>query len=287
MLDTPEYNPAIQVYVPGSPFTEVAIEQFKNSDGMIVSTPYLKEVYSEYNEHIYVVPNSIDTVLWGKARKESRPGIRIGWAGGASHEEDLRVIEPIFDKLLAKYKDLSFVFVHGVPPFLRDKKGIEHITKWARIDRYPQHIASLDWDIALAPLKDNAFNRGKSNLRWLESAALGIPCVASNVGHFKETIRHGEDGFLADSADDFVTHISTLIEDKKLRHQVGARAKARVDQDFNVDKTAAQYVSYLEEVIAKGGVKTPPSLLKGIEDDIKPMPMLAEGEEPKLEEVVT
>ena len=36
------------------------------------------------------------------------------------------------------------------------------------IDQYPAKLASLDLDLALAPLEQNLFNECKSNLRLLE-----------------------------------------------------------------------------------------------------------------------
>lgn len=280
---TPEYNPATKVYFPGSPFTDVALKQFRNSDGMIVSTPYLKEVYSEYNEHIYVVPNSIDLELWDKAKRISKPGIRIGWAGGANHEKDLAMLENIIPRIVGKYPHARFVLVHGVPHSIRKLNGVETIYKFARVDRYPQHIANQGWDIAMAPLIPNSFNYGKSNLRWLEAAALGIPCVASKVGHFAETIRHGQDGLLAETEEEFERHLEALITNKKLRRAIGMAARQRIATDFNVDNVAQQYAEFLHEVVKRGPVKSPPSLAVGIEEEITPLEPLVNDEIPGME----
>lgn len=258
ILSTPTYNPADPWYAPGTEFRSVAVEQFKAADGIICSTPYLAELYRDLCEHTYVVPNSIDFDLWGRLKYRNRPGIRIGWAGGASHTEDLEIVRPAVDAILKKYPDAKFVFVHGIPEFFKNQERVECVYKFARIDKYPALLAGQDFDIGLAPLVDNAFNRGKSNLRWLEYAAMGIPCVASNVGHFAETIKHGEDGLLADGPEDFITHLSDLIEDRKYRRQIGANAKARVDQNFNVDRVAEHYVETLRAIVAKGPTKEAP-----------------------------
>lgn len=258
-LSVAEYNPAWDSYWPGSPYRDIAISHLKESDGIIVSTPYLKEVYSEFNANIWVVPNAIDFPTWDRVQRKRRPGIRIGWAGGASHEEDMRTILPAIKNVLAKHKGVEFVMVNGpaqsgLPSWLKDVKGVTHVSKWARIDKYAQSLAHLDFDIGIAPLVDNAFNRGKSNLRWLEYSALGIPTVASRVGHFAETCRDGADAFLADDAAEFEAKLDLLIKDRKLRTQMGARANARIRRDFNVDATAQLYVEALREAIA---LKTP------------------------------
>lgn len=260
-ISTPEYNPAFSGYAPGQEFRRIANSQFEYADAMIVSTPYLREVYSHLNDHIYVVPNSIDFRAWN-VKPRSRPGIRIGWAGGYNHHKDLKIIEPVIKNILAKHRDVKFSLVHGAPLHLREIPGVEFVSKFAPIHQYPRHIAAQDWDIALAPLVDNAFNRGKSNLRWLESGALGIPCVASKVGYFAETIEHGIDGFLADHvgdtkkhAEEFEKYLDILITDRKLRTAMGLRAKDRINRDFNVDKVVYTYVEHLKDIIARGQVE--------------------------------
>ncbi|MND94746.1 hypothetical protein D3C80_869770 [compost metagenome] len=48
-------------------------------------------------------------------------------------------------------------------------------------DQYPQKLASLHLDLALAPLGHGLFDACKSNVRLLEYAACGYPVVCSDV----------------------------------------------------------------------------------------------------------
>ena len=253
ILSTPTYNPASNCYDPGMKFRDLAVQQFRAADGMIVSTPYLKELYSDFNDNIYVVPNSLDFKVWDRVQRRKHSGIKIGWAGGASHDEDLRIVEPVIHKLLEKYRDLRFTFVHGGSIF-RNIPRVECVDKFSRVDKYPAFLGARGWDIGIAPLVDNAFNRGKSNLRWLENAGLRTPCVASNVGHFAETINRGKDGLLCDDEEDWIEHLSYLIENKKARKEMGNNAYLRVRADFNTDTSVKAYQSILRQVVEKGAV---------------------------------
>lgn len=257
ILSTPDYNPASIAYnEPGSYCRNVAVAQFRASDAMIVSTPSLKEAYAEFCDHIYIVPNSLDFRIWDNVKqRRNKDLIRIGWAGGASHNDDLKIIEPVVHKTLEKHPTAQFTFVHGIPPFLRDIPRVETVAKFARIDRYPQFMASRNFDIGMAPLVDNAFNRAKSNLRWLEYAGLRVPCVASKVGHFEETIRHGEDGLLCHSEQDWLDSIDFLIHDESARRKMGKAANARARKDFNVDIVTADYCRILSEISDRGQVR--------------------------------
>lgn len=256
MLSTADYNPAAAFYAPGSDFRNLAIQQFSAADAMIVSTQHLKEVYSDFCPNIHVIENSMDLSIWDRTKKKRRPGeIRIGWAGGASHLEDLRIIEPVVRKILEKYRQARFVFVHGMPDFFKGIRGVEHANKWSRIDKYPAFLASRGFDIGVAPLVDNAFNRGKSNLRWLEYGAMRVPCVASQVGHFEETIRDGVDGILCKTEQEWIDAISELIENKETRLNIGNAAYKRIRTDFNTDKNVWRYEQAMRSIYETGQVK--------------------------------
>ncbi len=259
ILSTPSYNPADSAYEPGSFHRNVAVEQFRMSDAMIVSTPYLAEVYSEHNRNIHVVPNCLDFRKWDNLKhRRNKDVVRIGWAGGASHDEDLRIIEPVVRKTLEKHPTVRFCFVHGIAPFLRNIDRVDFISQFTRIDRYPQFLASRSFDIGMAPLVDNSFNRAKSNLRWLEYAGLKVPCVASDVGHFKETITQAKDGLLCYSEQDWLDSLDFLIHDSNARKAIGKAANAKARRDFNVDKEVFRYAKILREVAEKGQtVKVP------------------------------
>lgn len=261
ILSCPEYNPAAGTYGPNNNTRKLTVQQLRESDAVFVTTPYLKEIYSEFNDHVYMLPNSIDFKLWGKApRRVNKGKITIGWVGGANHNDDLLIIEPAIEYLTAKYPHVEFVFGHGMHPRFRGKKGVRWIQEFVRIDKYPKSVASMGFDIGVAPLVDNSFNRGKSNLRWLEYSALGIPTVASNVGHFKETIEHGKTGLLCDTPADFTTSLECLIKDTAQRKQLAKNAKAEVFKNWNIDNVVKTYGTILQEIVKRGQVaKTVPS----------------------------
>lgn len=266
ITDIAAYNPAAEQLKPGSQQRTIALAQFRNSDGLIVSTPYLKEVYSEYCDNIYVVPNSIDISFWNRAKRKRKPGVRIGWIGANSHQQDLELLKDVIPVIIQGNPESRFVITcPQVPAFLKELPGVEVVEKWEEILKYPSYLASLDFDIGLAPLVDNKFNRAKSNLRWLEYSALGIPCVASKVGHFAETVRHGKDGFLASNSGEFIKHIQSLISSVQLRKTIGSAARARIETDFNVDKNVDIYLEAIEDVL-KRPIKKAPSLMTGVDD---------------------
>ena len=254
ILSTPEYNPANPYYSPGAQFRDLAVQQFRAADAMIVSTPYLRDLYSDLNPNVHVVENSTDFKVWDKVKRKEHSGVRIGWAGGASHAEDLRIVEPVIRKTLENHKNARFVIVHGIPDFLKEIDRVDGVQKWSRIDKYPKFLGERGFDIGMAPLVDNAFNRGKSNLRWLEYGSMRVPCVASDVGHFAETIRNGVDGILCRDEKDWLDAFSHLIAHKTDRRRIGNAAYERIRKDFNTDTNVFAYESILRGIVEKGQV---------------------------------
>src|SRR6185503_21077805 len=61
----------------------------ERSEMVTVSTPYLAELYSQYNRNVRVLPNFINADVLDLNRRRGREGkVTVGWAGGNSHMPD-------------------------------------------------------------------------------------------------------------------------------------------------------------------------------------------------------
>ncbi|WAB89704.1 glycosyltransferase [Pseudomonas citronellolis] len=147
-------------------------------DRFVVSTEPLAEAFADLHPDIRVAHNCLAPGWWGglpasQRRRGARP--RVGWAGGVSHTGDLELIADVVKELAS---EVEWVFFGMCPDKLRPY--IHEFHAGLPIDRYPAKLASLDLDLALAPLEDNLFNQCKSNLRLLEYGACGFPVVCSD-----------------------------------------------------------------------------------------------------------
>jgi glycosyltransferase involved in cell wall biosynthesis len=132
---------------------------------------------------------------------------------------------------LDEFPDVEFVTSGAMRA---DRKGdpyvIQHersyvLNQWSSIDQWPAAVKGWQIDIGIAPLLDSNFNRAKSNLRWLEYSALGVPTVASKVRPFVESIGPGE-GYLCNSKQQWYDTLRVLVLDEKKRRKVGANARS-------------------------------------------------------------
>ncbi|MBS4019524.1 hypothetical protein [Azonexus hydrophilus] len=153
-------------------------------DRLVVSTNYLAETYQHLIKDIVVLPNRLEQEKWLPLRSQKRttPKPRIGWAGGTTHQGDLLLLEEIIRKTR---DEADWVFFGMCPAEIRPL--IKEFHPSVGFDIYPAHLASLNLDIAVAPLATTAFNRGKSNLRLLEYGILGIPVVCTDIEPYQES----------------------------------------------------------------------------------------------------
>ncbi|MCX8086716.1 MAG: glycosyltransferase [Rhodocyclaceae bacterium] len=157
---------------------------FELCDRLIVTTEPLKEAFAPIAPQIRVVPNYLDREKWGSLTSQRRRGAkpRVGWAGGVSHTGDLALI---IDLVKATHKEVDWVFMgfclEEIKPYVKE------LVPGIATPQYPAKLATLDLDLAVAPLAENAFNECKSNLRLLEFGALGWPVIASDFGPYRRS----------------------------------------------------------------------------------------------------
>ncbi len=104
------------------------------------------------------------------------------------------------------------------------------------------HILFAAWQEDV-PLMLSAFDVYVLNSRWeglplslLEAMAMQRACVATAVDGTKEVIQHDIDGFLVEpgAIEATAQYISTLLQDKERRNNVGERARQRVEALFGL-----------------------------------------------------
>jgi hypothetical protein len=239
----------------------------KGVDAITVSTEYLKNYYLEAVKTkvpIYVMPNSIDFKVWDfhhGTRKEisrNKEYVVIGWHGGCSHQTDFEEAHGWIYALAKKYYGKIRFAAVGYNFF--DLPQYEGGGIRSMVDHYDWSKDTVNFgrnlvmfDIGIAPLsKGVPFNLSKSNIKFLEYSALGIPTVATDIEPYKEII-NGETGFKVDnSVDAWVDCISRLIEDAGLRDRIGENARAFVKKNYNLALEGERRHKIYEEILAGG-----------------------------------
>lgn len=230
---------------------------FRSATALTVSCDELIPVYSQYNKNIHVLKNYHDIKDWRKEREHRKDGrINIGWIGSATHEGDLDLILPVYQKLWQKYgKKIIFTFCGFWPSRLGEflpEEAYETRLGVPDVFDYMGLIADLAFDIGTAPLNTTPFNIGKSHIKWMEYASYKIPCVASKWGPYEREIKHGDDGVLCGTSDEWYKALCYLIDDPALRDTIGTAAYNTVLKNHQWKDHAHEWADVFNRYLGKG-----------------------------------
>jgi glycosyltransferase involved in cell wall biosynthesis len=196
-------------------------------DRVVVSTEPLGNALSDMHHDIRVVPNMLAAHLWTDLRSQRRTSKkpRVGWGGGTSHHGDLAVIADVVRELA---NEVDWVFFGMCPddlrPYMHEFHGV------IGLDVYPAKLASLNLDLALAPLEFHIFNDCKSNLRLLEYGACGYPVICTDTEAYR--------GYLpctrvkTNTTDEWLQAIRMHLADPDASYRMGDELREIVLRDY-------------------------------------------------------
>ncbi len=222
------------------------LSTLERCDHVLTASPLLAELAERHGVAAHVHRNALgeEMMAWAgelyglKYREESRRGrlrsgerLVLGYGSGTpTHDVDFAEAAPAVIDILTRYPHAE-LWIAG-PMLLPDELG----AFGARVRRFPL-LPWREWfelaaqiDINLAPLEmNNIFCRAKSEIKFVEAAALGVPTVASQIDPFTAAITQGRDGFLAAGTPQWIQHLDSLAADADLRWRIGEAARAKVE----------------------------------------------------------
>lgn len=229
------------------------------SDSYVVSTPNLKETFDDVKP-IVVLPSALDErIIVRKVPQtvDHRP-LMIGYMGSATHDQDLALALPALREICERYQGkIRFQILGAVN---REKRK-----KWDELEKLPVELISpmtheneyqlfmlwftgtVCWDIAIAPLVDDRFNIYKSDIKFLDYTAAGVPAVFSKLPSYSGTVEHGKTGLLVENDQKaWVEAVDRLIREAPLRHELLRNAEAYLYQHRTLAQCAGKWVETLQ-----------------------------------------
>jgi len=218
------------------------------ADHVVTSSPALNEHCLKTNEGraCTYISSSVDTDRFVPAAARRQDGrVTIGWTGTFSTRVYLDLLGPVFQEL-AKSHDFRLRvignFDYGLP-------GVDlEVFRWGA----EREVADLQGiDIGVYPLKIDEFVTGKSGLKAIQYMAIGLPCVATNVGTTPLLIRDGENGLLVRTEGEWLEALRRLIDDPDLRRRLGEQARRDAVAKYSTKAIAAEYQQILTTVMGQ------------------------------------
>lgn len=215
---------------------------FTRCDGVTVSTPYLKEIYSKWNHNIHVVRNFVDWEIWEDIEPQYKVErwqnrIRIGYLGVFRYRRgDLDQIATLIPKFLARHPEVDFVAnsaaVHDYLNVPKRQRVVVKEYNFHPFDGgpYPVGRKTAHMDIGLVPLAPGGTNEGKSHLKGMEYNAAGIPFIASDTESYRYWTNPTRNGVIARSLGDWEEWLEHMVTEDDDRRQMGLHARTKAKQ---------------------------------------------------------
>jgi glycosyltransferase involved in cell wall biosynthesis len=234
--------------------TLMVASAFRKADLVTVTNENLKKRYDKYRigkQKCFIFPNYLDLEYWSKKYNPNPTDIvRIGYAGGVSHVKDLSLIADPLKNILNKTDKIKFINISAggsstKDPFKRNMGVADAFSSIPQEKResslgasmyaWATMLNSLQLDIGLAPVLDNKFTRCKTPIKYMEYAINNIPTCASR-SLYGSVIIDGQNGFLADTKEEWEEKIGILVKDKKKRKEMARAAYEDVISKYDVGR---------------------------------------------------
>ena len=240
-------------------YEKTAWINFRAVHAIQTSTPYLADFLSQFNPHVKVFANHLRRLPpprnFDEEYKKKKP-VSI-FFGALNRDGDFIELLPILNRFAKQYgkkiefkilarKNLFDALESDNKIFVGDLNQYEG--QFISYDAYEEAIRTSD--IALLPLRDNEFNRAKSDLKFIECAGNGTIVLASPVVYSK-TIEEGRTGFIYRDEREFVTKLHLLIKNKNLRRMVAETAYAYVKRERLMSQHYMERLEWYRELLSR------------------------------------
>jgi glycosyltransferase involved in cell wall biosynthesis len=205
--ELPDDNPAKEFYK--KQVSREILASIRIADEIWTPSPVLEHKMRKVNKNALfrIIPNTVyeKEKQWAEQEKDANPKglVRFGYLGANGHRNDLLSMGMTFEDY-----ELYCMNLMDYPDLLRAKYTMYplDIHLYAQLYRH--------FDVALAPLLNNKFNRCKSELKVVEAGYTKTAIIASNTTPYKEAIIHNKTGILCNTPEDWRKAVAEMTLEK-------------------------------------------------------------------------
>lgn len=257
-----DLSPPVIVTMHGTDVTIVGAEKPLNvilkfvisekSDYVTTVSKFLRDAARlafDLKREIAVIPNFADTTRFHpdlrtpERRRRLAPGneLLIGHMSNFRPVKRIPDVIEVFSKVIQSV-DARLVMIGGGSGADEARKRVramgleDRVVFTGAIQNVEEILAQLD--LFLLPSETESFG-----LAALEAMACGVPCITTDAGGLPEVISHGVEGFQypVGAVEQMVEAAVKLLSDEGMRTRMGAAARARAVDEFDVEVAIAEY----------------------------------------------
>ena len=228
---------------------------FRAVSAVQTSTKTLREFFRELNPYVYLFENQLTELPEPRAYGMDNGRVTI-FFGALNRRADWEPLMPVLNEAIRRYGDRLYFRVVSDREFFDALQtnakefagGSRDGDVFAPYERYTAELHASD--IALLPLNDTAFNRAKSDLKFIEAAGHGAAVLAAPTV-YAATVHDGETGMIYRSPQEFAEKLDLLIRRADLRRTLAENAYRYVAEHRLLEQHLDERIAAYREMFAR------------------------------------
>lgn len=218
----------------------------KNAEHVIAGSHYIESQCVSWGASSCTrIPTTVPRSRYTGQALTVKKTVDIVWIGSMSTGQYVIPLFPVFNRLHDIYG--STVRLIGCSSSL--------------VAEFPSFIDAVPWSIdseidllssariGIMPIPDNKYEQGKCGFKLIQYMGVGLPVVASPVGENRYIVQTDYNGYLANSAEDWFSALSRLIENESLAKQLGKQGYSLYRKKYSTESAAIRYINVLQNVV--------------------------------------
>jgi hypothetical protein len=212
-------------------------------DEIVVTCDYFKDYMIEKsgNKNVTVVPNylmkwwfdryyNLGDLVKKYDKNKKKPivaifasGTHCDVANQANQQDDFA---HVVQHIIKTRTEFNWHFYGSFPLTLKPyiDNGQIKFFPWTKLPDFPQAVANSGAQITFAALQENNFNLCKSNIKLIESGAIGLPCVCPDMATYKDAFLKYKTG------DEFIDCLKTALKNQTVYADFCKKSRAYAEK---------------------------------------------------------
>jgi RimJ/RimL family protein N-acetyltransferase/glycosyltransferase involved in cell wall biosynthesis len=229
------------------------VEHLRGADIVTTTTATLEQAFNVWANDVRTPPNCVDaSYLSPGPRRISHEAVVVGYAGTVTHGADFACVSAAVRRILDEYSGrMRAQFMGFIPDELAGRPEVEFIPYTEDYAGFLGNLSRADWSFAIAPLADLPANRGKTDNKYREYGACGIPAVYSASTAYSGSVVDGRTGLLVEHTEQgWYEGLKKMAEDVGLRERIAVAAREDVLARYTVAGAARAWLDVLHDAAA-------------------------------------
>jgi glycosyltransferase involved in cell wall biosynthesis len=230
------------------------IECMANSSAVIAGSTFVADFARKYNPRVEVIWTGSTPISFAGAQKPLPPVVAYAVSNASLYPRECELVVSSLARV--RRKDWQF-WLFGVSDPIAGQRTIQDLQdkgiscRLFPLMNYRKFLKTMEMvSIGLAPLVSSSEARtdGKSFGKILSYLSSGAATIASNLADHPLFFKHGVNGYLASSPNEFAECVELLLSDGELRDQIARRAYRDYVDKLSTHAAARRMDSFMRKL---------------------------------------